>query len=232
MEKLLFRASRAGMLMTEPRNKSDKEAGNLSETSKTFVEDMFLKNEYGYEEPVLTDEMLKGLLCEQDSLRLVQSVLGGEFRIKNKEYFENDFICGTPDIILKSSDYVEDVKTSFTIKTFFRSELLPVYYWQAQCYMALTGKKNYRLIYCLVNTPQEIVTELKKRIYFRYGCEEENNDYQNASMQIEKNHNYEHIAKEKRIRVFDFPFEKDKIELLYKKVENARIYYNSLFNLL
>ena len=34
MEKLLFRASRAGMLMTEPRNKSEKEAGNLSETSK------------------------------------------------------------------------------------------------------------------------------------------------------------------------------------------------------
>lgn len=225
-QKTLFRCSRLGALMTEPKLKADKEAGNLSETAKSFIEEMWLRDKFNYEETVMTDELMKGLLNEQDSLGLVQLVKGGEFRIKNQKHFENDFIKGTPDVIL--GDCIEDVKTSWSLKTFFNAELEKNYYWQGIGYMALTGIHNYRLIYCLTNTPDEIVLELKKRAWFKFGCNEENPDYQLMSQQIERNHTYDHIPPEKRIKVFEFPFSPDDYSNLCRKIEKARDYYDSL----
>lgn len=228
MKEILFRCSKLGCLTTDPKLKIDKENGNLSETSKSFIEEMWLEKEFGFKEPVMTDEMMKGLLNEQDSLGLVQKVLKGEFRLKNTEHFKNEIICGTPDIILKNEDFVEDVKTSFTLKTFFNSKLEKMYYWQGQGYMALTGKKHYRLIYCLTNTPEEIVTELKKRVWFKFGCDEENPHYREMSEQIKRNHNFDKIPIEKRIKVIEFEYSENDYSFLKNKIEKAREYYNSL----
>jgi hypothetical protein len=226
MEKLLIRASKAYCIVTEPKLKADKEAGNLSETAKTYLNELWLEENYSYREPLFTDEIMKGLTCEQDCLSLVQKVLGGKLRIKNTEHFSNEFIKGTPDVILDNC--IEDVKTSFNVKTFHNAELLPAYYWQAQCYMALCGKSKYRLIYGLVNTPSEIVTDLKKRIYYKFDCNEENTDYQKASKQIEHNHNFDTIPAEKRIKVFEFEFEPEKIKFLYSKITKAREFYANI----
>ena len=145
MESIKFRCSAVGLLMTEPKLKADKEAGNLSETAKSYIESLYLKNVFGYKEIVQTDEMLKGILTESDSLKLVHEVLGGDFRFKNRELLENDYIKGTPDIILK--DCIEDIKSSFTIKTFYNSEITTLYEWQLRAYMWLTNRKKARLIY-------------------------------------------------------------------------------------
>ena len=102
MNPVLFRCSQLGKLMTEPKLKADKEAGLLSETTKTFIREIWLKNEYGYDEVVITDAMLKGLLCEQDAMQLVQDVANdGIFREKFKgDPLKNDHIIGSPDIII------------------------------------------------------------------------------------------------------------------------------------
>lgn len=226
MGNLLIRASAAHKLMTEPKLKTDKEAGNLSETTKTYLSELWLEENYGYKEIVYTDSILKGLMCEQDSMDLVQKVLGGKLRIKNTEHFKNDFIKGTPDIIL--DDCVEDVKTSFSIKTFHDCELEKAYYWQAICYMALTGREKYRLIYCLVDTPSELITSEKTRMYYKFGCDEENIDYQIASKQIELNHKYSHIPAENRIKVFEFDFNQSDYEKLCLQIEKARRYYEQI----
>ena len=223
-----IRCSRLGALMTEPKSKTDKEAGNLSETAKSMIDDLFLEKEYGYRNFVYTEPILKGLLCEQDSMELVQQVLGGEFRIKNKATFDNDFICGTPDIILKKQDIVEDVKTSYDIRSFFNADLTDEYFWQGQGYMYLTGKKNYRLIYCLIDTPFEIVQEEQKRWYYKFNCDESNPHYQEICASIEKNHSYTHLPPDKRIKMFDFQYEPEIIERLVRKVEKARDYYQTL----
>ncbi|MFA5234153.1 MAG: hypothetical protein WC390_07120 [Sulfurimonas sp.] len=234
MENILkIRASQAYKLLTEPRNKADKEAGNLSETTKTYIEELWLEHNYGYKENVMTDEMLKGLLCEQDSMKLVQNKFGGKFRIKNTKNYSNEYITGTPDIILEEEKIVEDIKCSFSVKTFFKAkaneeEINKNYFWQAQCYMALTGATKYRLIYCLVKTPDEIITELKKKLYYKFNCDETNKDYQLWSEQIEINHNLDLIPEEKRIKVFEFDFDQSKINMLYSKIDKARNYYNSL----
>lgn len=228
VNKIKIRCSKLGSLMTEPKSKADKEAGNLSETAKSVIDELFLEKEYGYKNHVYTEPILKGLLCEQDSMGLVQTVLGGEFRIKNKETFKDNFICGTPDIVLKKEDVIEDVKTSYDIKSFFNASLTDEYFWQGQGYMHLTCKKNYRLIYCLIDTPFEIVQEEQKRWFFKFGCDENNPQYKEICESIERNHSYKHIPIEKRIKIFDFKYEPAKIEMMLKKVEKAREYYQSL----
>ena len=226
MENLKIRASQAFKLMTEPKLKADKEAGNLSETTKTYLDELWLQNNYGFKEPVYTVEIMKGLLCEQNSIALVQKVLRGSFRIKNTQHFENEFIKGTPDIILKK--YIEDVKTSFTIKTFFNAELEKPYYWQAQCYMALTGKTRYRLIFCLTDTPREIIASEKLRFFYKFGSDPENADYLKLATQIEINHNYAHLPARKRLKIFQFNYNPHDIQKLYAQIQKARIYYNNI----
>lgn len=221
-----FRCSNVGLLLTEPKLKSDKEACNLSETAKTMIEEKWLFDNFGYKEDILTDEMLKGILSEQDAMQLVQDVLGGAFRKRSKKYLENDYLTGTPDIIL--DDAVEDTKCSFSVKTFFNAECTKLYETQLRCYMALTGVKKARLIYCLVETPAEIIEEQKKKLYYKFGCDEENADYIKMCLQIDKNHDISMIQKEKRIKVFEFEHEQEFIDKLYLKIEKAREYYNSL----
>ena len=69
--KILFRCSGTGSLMTDPKLKADKDAGNLSETAKTFVEDKWLFDTFGFAESIKNQYMDKGNECEQDSMDLV-----------------------------------------------------------------------------------------------------------------------------------------------------------------
>lgn len=224
-----FRCSSAHKLLTEPKLKSDKTSGKLSETAKTFIQEMWLQNTYGYAESVMTDEMMKGLICEQDSMALIQSVLGGPFRTRFNTRLKNDYIIGTPDVVLKNENMVEDIKTSWSLRTYMNAELLPAYYTQGQCYMWLTGLTNYRLIYALVPTPAEMILDEQKRLYYKFGCNEDNKDYQRMCEQIERNNSIIDVLPLKdRVKVFEFEFDANYIEVLKTKIEAARTYYEGL----
>lgn len=228
-KQILFRCSGVGALMTDPLTKKDKEAGVLSATAKTFVLETWLKNEYGYYEDVVTDELMKGNVCEQDSMALVQRVLGGEFRRRFGKTLQDDTLIGHPDIILNNEDYGEDVKTSANLRTFIEATPSTLYKAQCQGYMKLSGKNNFRLIYCLVKTPPEIMIEKEKRLFFKYGCDESNPDYLKSVAQI--NHNNEiidSIPVEKRVKVFEFTRDEDYLNELYSRCEKAKEYYNKL----
>lgn len=225
--KILFRCSGVGSLLTEPKTKEDKNAGKLSETAKTFVTDMWLFNEFGFKESIKNEYMDKGNECEQDSMDLTQSVLGGAFRSRYNQKLQNDYVIGTPDIVL--SDCVEDIKTSWNLKTFYNAELTKMYTSQAQCYMWLTGKTNYRLIYCLVPTPQHMVINECEKLAYKYGKNYENEDYQRECMQIQKNNDLiKDLPIEKRVKVFEFSYDESFIENLKFKIEKAREFYNTL----
>lgn len=227
--KILIRASQAGRLMTEPKEKAKKEAGELGDTAKTLMREIWLKNMFGYSEDVFTKQMLKGHLCEQDSIGLVQQVLGGEFRIKNTEPYQNEYTSGHPDIVLKKEDFVEDTKTSYNLRTFLEADLDKGYEWQGQMYMWLTGKRNFRLIYCLVPTPDEIIREEKKSFWYKFGCDETNQNYIDISMQIDHNNDIiKNIAPEKRIKVFEFSYSEEKTEKFIAQYAKAMNYYKTL----
>lgn len=224
---ILFRCSGVGALMNEPKLKADKEAGNLSETAKAFVTDVWLLREFGFAESIKNQYMDKGNECEQDSMDLVTKVLEGGFRSRFNTKLQNDYVIGTPDIVLE--DCVEDIKTSWNLKTFFNAELSKMYYCQAQCYMWLTGKEKYRLIYALVPTPQHMVLNECEKLAWKYGKNYDNEDYIAECQQIQKNNDLiKDLPIEKRVKVFDFDFKPEYIETLKVKIEKAREYYNTL----
>ena len=225
--KNLFRCSGTGALMTDPKLKADKDAGNLSETAKTFVEDKWLFDTFGFAESIKNQYMDKGNECEQDSMDLVTQVLEGGFRSRYNTKLQNDYVIGTPDIVL--ADCVEDIKTSWNLKTFFNAELSKMYYAQAQCYMWLTGKEKYRLIYSLVPTPQSMVLNECEKLVYKYGKNYDNEDYIAECQQIQRNNDLiKELPTEKRVKVFAFDYDPNYIETLKNKIEKAREYYNTL----
>jgi len=227
MNKILFRCSKLGALMTEPKLKTDKEAGLLSETAKTLVREKWLQDKYNYSEKIVTDEMLKGNMCEQDSMQLFQDFTGSNLLLKNNTNFNNDYITGTPDII--HGEFVSDLKTSWSLRTFMECEPTKDNIWQIKGYMALTGKTKGHIIYCLVPTPDEIILEQKKRVYYKFNCDEENPHYREMSEQIEHNNKVIlTIPLKERVKIFEFEYSQDDIDKLYSQIEKARNYYNQI----
>jgi hypothetical protein len=225
--KILFRCSGTGSLMTDPKLKADKDAGNLSETAKTFVEDKWLFEQFGFAESIKNQYMDKGNFCEQDSMDLVSQVIDGGFRSRFNTKLQNDYVIGTPDIVL--TDCVEDIKTSWNLKTFFNAELSKMYYAQAQCYMWLTGKEKYRLIYSLVPTPQSMVLNECEKLVYKYSKNYENEDYIKECQQIQRNNDLiKELPTEKRVKVFAFDYDPQYIETLKIRIDKAREYYNTL----
>jgi hypothetical protein len=224
---ILFRCSMVGALLTEPKLKLDKEKGLLSETSKAFVIDKWLYDKYGFLESIKNNYMDKGIECEQNSMDLVSQVVEGGFRARYNTKLQNDYVIGTPDIVL--SDCVEDIKTSWNLKTFFNAELSKMYYCQAQCYMWLTGKQKYKLIYALVPTPEKTIINECEKLVWKYDKNYENEDYIKECQQIQRNNDLiKELPTEKRVKVFAFDYNPAYIELLKIKIERAREYYNTL----
>lgn len=223
---MIIRCHRLGDLLTNPKT-VDKSL--LSETAKTMIREVWLYDKYGYKETVKSDPLEKGIYCEQESLSLIKEVLGGKFRVKNKETLKNDIITGTPDII--TSDAVEDVKNSYSLKTFFAvtEKVDSGYHAQGQGYMWLTGIKNYRLIYTLNKTPEHIMLKREQSLWYSYYQESDNPDYKLALEQLRHNNNViDTIPKKDRVKVIEFVFDNSFIEKIKDKHTKGTEYYNGL----
>jgi len=206
-----------GKLM-EKKNSTD-----ISETTKTFVLDTFLKREFGYEETITSDAMMKGLLLESDAIALV-SKHENTFYKKNKERKSNDYVMGELDV--KASDHIKDIKVSKDLKTFMKvSDVLKNYYWQAQGYMWLWGIHKYSLTYVLLPNTEEMIERQCSRLSFHLVGE----DYEIAKEQIIHNNKLiEKLPVELRIKTFEFSYNEDDIDLLKEQIERARIYYSQI----
>ena len=196
-------------------------------TALAYIRDCWLRNEYGYDEPVMTNEMLKGLLCEEEAIGVLSRQVEGEFRVKNEDQYYNDWFVGTPDVV--GADVVEDVKCSWTLRTFMEVQHpSAIYYAQGQVYMDLTGRDRFRLCHVLVSTPPEIVMEEQKRFYFRFNCDEDNAHYMDCYRKAEAMHDVSRIPEEDRIKVFAIERSDTYLMKLRKRVEQARQVYRTL----
>lgn len=199
MKTFLARASAAGKLMISPRTKSE----TLSETTKTYLKEWTISEIYGVQKEIKSKYITKGLTKEDEGIDKAIEWLDLDFVLKNEQYFEDDNFCGTPDII--TDDEVIDIKLSWDCFTFpiFEKEIpTKDYYFQLQVYMHLTGKKIARLVYVLLNTPEEMYWE----------------------QQIK----YDDKPKELRIKAFSVQYDPDVIESLTNKVNESRNYLKTL----
>lgn len=196
-------------------------------TALTLIRNVWLKNEFGYEEPLVTNELVKGIMCEDEAMSIVSRQLPeGGFRVKNDENFEDDWFTGTPDTIL--DDVVEDIKCSWSLRTFVETTRPDsIYYAQGQVYMSLTGLKKFRLVHVLCETPFELVEEERKKFYFRFNCNEEDPHYKKAVKQVDAMHAAVALVPERhRVKFFEFDFNEGYLDTLRRRVEQARLVYD------
>jgi hypothetical protein len=233
----IARCSRLVDIMTMPKS-----GNSLSETAKSYILEIAMFDKYDYIETVHTDAMLKGSLLENDAAALVTDVMNdGQVRITSgarlHKYglnysenplmdsygYKNGFIMGSPDIILQ--DAIEDIKVSENLRTFEQSKLKPIYEWQLRGYMWLTGRKQARLIYCMMNDPDWMIDrKIKPLTYWSdYPHEMEERIMKNARVA-------DRMPKDKRIRVFEIEHDDDKVEQIINQVVKANKYYEELMN--
>ena len=216
----LFRASELGNLMTESRTK-----GELSQTTKSFLRDIWIEEVYGVKKEIGSKYLTKGVECEEKSLSLYSEVKG-EFLVKNEVLFKNEYIHGTPDSIPDTR--IVEIKSSWDIFTFFDAELTKNYYWQMLGYLWLTGLKKATLAYCLVNTPYHLFEQEEKKIYFNNDCNYDSPQYIAEVENLKKMHMVDYIPANKRVKTFDIEFNQEEIDKLVLRIEEARKYLNGL----
>jgi hypothetical protein len=216
------RASQIGKIMATPRKAGEV----LSETAKTYVHDLVLEEKYGIKKEFSSRYTDKGNEVEEIGIALVNEVLNYKFIYKNYEFFENDWVKGTPDV--NTDEVLLDVKCSWDATTFpwFETEVPNKdYFYQLQGYMWLTGKQESILAYCLINTPFQMVEDEIRRAHWKFNLIEENTELRK---EVESKHVFDHIPEHKRVKYWFIRRDEAVIEKIKERVELCREYYNLL----
>lgn len=205
MNKLLFRASGLGDIMTDPKGKGEV----LSSGAKTTIIKMAKEFVYGFDERISSKYMTKGIQVEDESIELLNMVLGTSY-VKNQERKTNEWLTGEADIV--GDNRIIDIKSSWSIGTFpaiAEQGEDTKYEWQGRAYMMLWDVPEFSIAYCLVNTPPELI------------------GYEEKSMHI-----VDHIIPELRVTLVHYKRDKTLEEKIMRKVEAAREYYEQVVRLI
>lgn len=239
------RASKAGVIMTEPREKKNK----FSETCLTYLKEWIVEKKYGRKKEFSSKQTEKGNLTQKEGLNLIQEVLFKDdvYVADNALTFEDEYKTGETDAVVlwKGKKLVIDNKSSFTLWTFPFTETEaanPIYIAQKKVYIDLAKADAGKLCYTLNDTPYHIVE--KELEYYR-----RNNDLleisdipESEAYDIIKNHVYTRdglnmyrhvlgtydtsdfieIPKEKRVKAFDIEKDDDFIQRLHQRVIECR----------
>ena len=196
--------SSLGKLMTESRTKSEV----LSQTTKSYIASKAKEDFFGYNSFISTKAMQKGTDWEHESIELVNQVRD-TFYIKNEETIENDYLIGTPDIILDNS--IIDIKTSWSLETFPAISAEGInkdYEWQLRGYMMLCDKASAELIYCMIDTDDFLLS-----------------DWDNKTI-----HKVSHIDPKKRITVLEYQRDTAVEDAIRERLTASTEYYNEYIN--
>ena len=157
-----FRASSLGDIMTDAKEKDEP----LSKGAKTVLEKMAKEFVYGFNEVISGKYMEKGIIVEDESIALYNSVFFTDYR-KNTERKTNDWVTGECDIF--TGDSIIDIKSSWSLATFpatAEAGLDKGYEWQLRAYMMLWDVDSAAIAYCMVNTPDELIKYEQEELHF------------------------------------------------------------------
>ena len=194
--------SSIGKLMTNARGKNE-----MGETAKSYIKQVAKENFYGYRSQINSKYIQKGLMQEQDSIDLLNTVRF-EGYVKNTVRMVDDLMTGEADIITDAS--IIDIKTSWSLDTFpvmAEDGYDAIYEWQLRAYMRLYDRPKAELIYCMVTTSNELL-----------------NEWENLDI-----HRVDHIAPEKRITILSFDRDEAKEQEMVDRLQVATEYYNEYY---
>jgi len=193
--------------MTASRSKSEV----LSETAKSYIKQLAKEDFFGYTSELDNKYVNKGKQVENDSIALLNEVMFENYS-KNTERINTEILTGEADIV--AEDEIIDIKSSWSLDTFpALSDDINAkdYEMQLRGYMMLYNKSKASVIYCMVDTPDDLCT------------------WENQSL-----HKVSHIEPTKRITSLSFErdekIEADIIEKCKAAIEFYSEYINQLNN--
>lgn len=220
MKKFKIRCSQIGNIMGKK---------GLGQTGLNYLDIWAKEQLYSRKKEFTSKYTIKGNINEDESIDFVSDFLNLGFIVKNEKHFENDYLTGTPDVILPN--LLIDVKNSWDCFTFpFFADKIPNddYFYQAQGYMELTGINKFKLIYTLTDTPFYLIEHEFKRYCYTNGYELEDTDL--LEKFVEKM-TYKDIPIEKKIKIFDIEKDTNCINLIKSRVEECQQIINEKYSI-
>ena len=209
----------------------------LSKGAKSFIQKKALYDKYGIEDTIESRYLDKGIQCEDEAIQIYSSVTGKHLIFKNEQGYANDYVSGTPDLVL--DDIIGEVKCSWSIDSFpwFEETINKNYYWQCQAYMWLANKPKAELVYVLVNTPDHLFNQELEREKWKV---KDTLGFLDLTPEIESDiyeelilkHNFDRIPFEKRVKIWEVEaniLDQSKIQ---EKVQLVNEYYNQIIEII
>lgn len=177
----------------------------------------------------------KGKMVEEESIILL-SQLDKVLYTKNDHRIENDYLTGEPDIHdgedIKSCKRIIDIKSVWDYPGFLKKINQKVdngYDYQIKGYMDLTGATEGQIAYVLVNTPDIIVNDYKRKLFYRMNvATEQNPDYLRQSAILEHSMFFDDIDIHKRVfKVPIEPFTEEQRQAVYDRIKVCREWLNN-----
>ncbi len=221
MKEFKIRCSAIGQIMTDGKAK-----GTVGKTVDTYLKSWLIEQIYNRRKEFASKYTQKGNIMEDESIDFIGAMLGVDGLIKNEEYFENEFLTGTPDVL--PPNIVIDAKNSWDCFTFpyFDTEVPKKdYYWQLQGYMALTGRSAAKLIYVLSDTPMHLIENECKSYCYHNGA-----SFDDEIQSFIDKMTYSDVMPQDKIRIFDIERSDEDIQRIYDRVALCRVLITNLIN--
>lgn len=206
-----IRCSHNGKIMTNPRSKSE----TISKTTQSYLQEWYKQQLYDRRKTFSSKYTTKGNELEDYAIAYAQMHIKNDLfapATKNEQFYENDFMTGTPDVIVGKE--VWDIKNSWDCFTFplFETKIPNKdYYYQLQGYMALLNLDKAKLVYCLNDMPEELI---ESEIMYNGGKYED--------------FIYSDLPPELRLKVFEIERDDKVIEAIQQRVIECREYLETI----
>lgn len=201
----------------------------LPEGAKSYCQKWLKEQLYNRRKHFTNRYLEKGIQCEDGAIAFAAEHFEWEGAEKNDEWFEDEYMQGTPDIILEHDSHVIDIKNSYDAFSFplFETEIpTKGYETQLQVYLSLTGLERATLTYCLMDAPLDIMKEEMRRLSWKEGSMGAISDelYQKVKAEM----TYSNLIPELRLKSFTVEKDAAVIDELKIRVDMCREYITSL----
>lgn len=202
----------------------------LGKTGETFLNNWLTEQVYDRRKDFANKYTDKGIRMEDAAIEYIGQQLNLPC-VKNEEWFEDEDLQGTPDIIIEEKSLVIDNKCSWDCFTFpFYAKEIPNkdYEYQLQGYMALTGKQNAMLVYTLMDADSDLINSEARKLSWREGfgglVESELLD------KVRHDMTYSNLPDILRIKVFEISRNEETISAIRKRAQVCKEYINSIIS--
>jgi hypothetical protein len=212
----------------------------LAVVTISYLKELATAQETGRRKEIETMRMLKGTEQENESIGILNALLGTKYKKYDGGELSNDYITGNPDIYeeyvytdddhISSAVLLRDIKSSSTVFThpYYDEENPHIeYFYQLQGYMWLTGAKESFLDYILVNTPEWQIQKQIKSKYFELvdrgfdGGELATAEHE-SELLIRFHNTFDDLPLERRVKTFTVYRSEKVIERIKQQIELIR----------